>query len=126
MIKSGGGSIVNISSMAGVQAYTRSLPYSVSKAGVIHLTLIAAGQYTSKGIRITCIAPGTVDTPQARGSSQSSQALQDIAANHPMGRIGRPEDIADTILYLASDESSYISGSTIIADGGSRTVPPRI
>lgn len=126
MIKSGGGSIVNISSMAGVQAYTRSLPYSVSKAGVIHLTLIAAGQYTSKGIRINCIAPGTVDTPQARGSSQSSQALQDIAANHPMGRIGRPEDIADTILYLASDESSYISGATIIADGGSRTVPPRI
>lgn len=126
MISSGGGSIVNISSMAGVQAYTRSLPYSVSKAGVIHLTLTAAGQYTSKGIRINCIAPGTVDTPQARGSSQSSQALQDIAANHPMGRIGRPEDIADTILYLASDESSYISGSTIIADGGSRTVPPRI
>ncbi len=126
MIKSGGGSIVNISSMAGVQAYTRSLPYSVSKAGVIHLTLTAASQYTSKGIRINCIAPGTVDTPQARGSSQSSQALQDIAANHPMGRIGRPEDIADTILYLASDESSYISGSTIIADGGSRTVPPRI
>ncbi len=126
MIKSGGGSIVNISSMAGVQAYTRSLPCSVSKAGVIHLTLTAASQYTSKGIRINCIAPGTVDTPQARGSSQSSQALQDIAANHPMGRIGRPEDIADTILYLASDESSYISGSTIIADGGSRTVPPRI
>lgn len=126
MIKSGGGSIVNISSMAGIQAYTRSLPYSVSKAGVIHLTLTAASQYTSKGIRINCIAPGTVDTPQARGSSQSSQALQDIAANHPMGRIGRPEDIADTILYLASDESSYISGSTIIADGGSRTVPPRI
>ncbi len=126
MIKSGGGSIVNISSMAGLSAYARSLPYAVSKAGIIHLTLTAAGQYTSKGIRINCIAPGTVDTPQARGSSQSSQALQDIAANHPMGRIGRPEDIADTILYLASDESSYISGSTIIADGGSRTVPPRI
>ena len=126
MIKSGGGSIVNISSMAGVQAYARSLPYAVSKAGIIHLTLAAAGQYTSKGIRINCIAPGTVDTPQARGSSQSSQALEEIAANHPMGRIGRPEDIADTILYLASDESSYISGSTIIADGGSRTVPPRI
>ncbi len=126
MIEGGGGSIVNISSMAGISAYARSLPYAVSKAGVIHLTLGAASQYTSKGIRINCIAPGTVDTPQARGSSQSAQAFQHIAASHPMGRIGRPEDIADTILYLASDEASYISGTTIIVDGGSRTIPPNI
>ena len=126
MIEGGGGSIVNISSMAGISAYARSLPYAVSKAGVIHLTLGAASQYTSKGIRINGIAPGTVDTPQARGSSQSAQALEQIAASHPMGRIGRPEDIADTILYLASDEASYISGTTIIVDGGSRTIPPNI
>ena len=126
MIEGGGGSIVNISSMAGISAYARSLPYAVSKAGVIHLTLGAASQYTSKGIRINCIAPGTVDTPQARGSSQSAETFQQIAANHPMGRVGRPEDIADTILYLASDEASYISGTTIIVDGGSRTLPPNI
>ena len=126
MEKSGGGAIVNISSMAGISAYARSLPYAVSKAGVIHFTLGAASQYTSKGIRINCIAPGTVDTPQARGSSGSAEALRKIAETHPMGRIGRPEDIADTVLFLASDEASYISGETIIVDGGSRTLPPNI
>ena len=110
MERGGGGPIVNISSMAGISAYARSLPYAVSKAGVIHLTLGAASQYTSRGIRINCIAPGTVDTPQARGSSGSAEALRKITESHPMGRIGRPEDIADTILFLASDEASYISG----------------
>ncbi len=124
--QSGGGAIVNISSMAGISAYARSLPYAVSKAGVIHFTLGAASQYTSRGIRINCIAPGTVDTPQARGSSGSADALRKIAETHPMGRIGRPEDIADTILFLSSDEAAYISGETIIVDGGSRTLPPNI
>ena len=126
MERGGGGAIVNISSMAGISAYARSLPYAVSKAGVIHLTLGAASQYTSRGIRINCIAPGTVDTPQARGSSGSAEALRKITESHPMGRIGRPEDIADTILFLASDEASYISGETIVVDGGSRTLPPNI
>ena len=126
MLEHGGGSIVNISSMAGISAYARSLPYAVSKAGVIHFTLGAASQYTSKGIRINCIAPGTVDTPQARGSSQSAATLRQLAETHPMRRIGRPEDISDAILFLASDEASYISGETIIVDGGSRTLPPNI
>ena len=88
--------------------------------------MVAASQYTSKGIRINCIAPGTIDTPQARGSSGSAVALRRIAETHPMGRIGSPEDIADTILFLASNEASYISGETIIVDGGSRTLPPNI
>ena len=126
MEQNGGGAIVNISSMAGISAYARSLPYAVSKAGVIHFTLGAASQYTAKGIRINCIAPGTVDTPQARGSSGSAETLRNIAETHPMKRLGSPEDIADAILFLASDEASYISGETIIVDGGSRTLPPNI
>ena len=122
MIKTGGGSVVNIASMAGIRPYTRSLPSSISKAGVIHLTTLAASQYTSSGIRVNCIAPGTVDTPQARGSTQSTEAIQQAIETHPMGRIGTAEDIANTTLYLASDDSSYISGETIIADGGHRTM----
>ncbi len=121
MLTNGSGSIVNIASMAGVQAYGQSLPYAVSKAGIIHLTTVAASQYTSQGIRINCIAPGFVDTPQARGSTQSTEAIESAARQHPMGRIGRPEEIATTILFLASDESSYMSGSTVIVDGGSWT-----
>ena len=126
MLKNGGGSIVNIASMAGVQAYSQSLPYAVSKAGIIHLNSVAASQYTSQGIRVNCIAPGFVDTPQARGSTQSTEAIEKAARYHPMGRIGQPEEIANTILFLASDEASYISGSTFIVDGGSWSVASRL
>jgi len=126
MVRGGGGSIINISSSAGLDAWTRSIPYNISKAGVIHLTTVAAGQYTAKGVRINCIVPGPVDTPQARGSSQSTEAIEALSSHHPMGRIGRPEDIANAILFLASDEASFISGSTLIVDGGSRTAYRRM
>jgi NAD(P)-dependent dehydrogenase (short-subunit alcohol dehydrogenase family) len=115
----GGGSIVNIASITGYQGQTRSIAYSISKAAVMHLTKVAASQCTPKGIRVNAVAPGLIDTPQARGSSQSAEALARGAANHPMGRIGRPEEMAEVILFLASDASSFISGETILADGGS-------
>ncbi len=121
MLKGGGGSIVNISSSAGLDAWTRSLPYNISKAGVIHLTSVISGQYTPQGIRVNCIVPGPVDTPQARGSSQSADLLAAVAAEHPMGRIGRPEEISNAILFLASDEASFVSGATYVVDGGART-----
>ena len=107
MLQSGGGSIVNIASLAGLRGFGLSLPYAVSKAGVIHLTASAASQYTQKGIRINAIAPGPVDTPQMRGSVGSSEAFREREASHPMKRAGRPEEIANVILFLASDEASY-------------------
>ena len=119
MVANGSGSIVNISSMSGVRGVAYSLPYAVSKAGVIHLTKVAAGQYTPQGVRINCIAPGGIDTPQMRGSTASSGAFEERGKEHPMGRVGRPDEIANLILWLASDEASYVSGSTYIADGGS-------
>ena len=119
MVRGGGGAIVNIASITGIQGSSRSIPYSISKAAVMHLTYVASAQYVSQGVRINCIAPGSIDTPQARGSSQSSQSLAEVAAQHPMGRIGRPMEMADLILFLASDEASFISGETILADGGS-------
>ena len=118
MLSSGGGSIVNISSQAGLRGYGLSLPYGVSKAGVVHLTTTAASQYTSQGIRINVIAPGPVDTPQFRGSSASQEAFAERAEQHPLGRVARPDEIAYVILFLASDEASYISGSTFLVDGG--------
>jgi cyclopentanol dehydrogenase len=126
MVKGGGGSIINISSSAGLDAWTRSLPYNVSKAGVIHLTTVAAGQYTTQGVRINCIVPGPVDTPQARGSTQSTESFDAAASAHPMKRMGQPEEITNAILFLASDEASFISGSTVIVDGGSRTTYRRM
>ncbi|MCE2405472.1 MAG: SDR family oxidoreductase [Dehalococcoidia bacterium] len=118
MVQSGGGSIVNISSQAGLRGYGTSLPYGVSKAGVIHLTTTAAAQYTSQGIRINAIAPGPIDTPQMRGSTASTMEFESRGREHPMRRAGKPEEIANTVLFLASDEASFVSGSTFLVDGG--------
>ena len=118
MLRTGGGSIINLASQAGLRGYGQSLPYAVSKAGVIHLTTTAASQYTSQGIRINVIAPGPVDTPQLRGSTASSEVLREREEQHPLGRVARPDEIANVILFLASDEASYISGSTFLVDGG--------
>ena len=118
MTANGGGSIVNISSMSGVRGVGYSVPYAVSKAGVIHLTTVAASQYTQHGVRINCIAPGGVDTPQLRGSTASAEAFSGRNEGHPMGRVGEADEIANIVLWLASDEASYVSGSTYIIDGG--------
>ena len=75
MLKAGGGSIVNIASMSGIRGIAYSVPYAVSKAGVIHLSKVAAAQYTSQGVRVNCIAPGGVDTPQMRGSTASTETF---------------------------------------------------
>jgi len=118
MIKNGGGSIVNISSLSGLRGVGYSVPYAVSKAGVIHLTTVAAAQYTSQGVRVNCIAPGAVDTPQMRGSTASAEVFNDRNQGHPMGRVGSADEIANLVLWLASDEASYVSGSTYTIDGG--------
>ncbi len=122
MLDSGGGSIVNIASMAGLRGYGMSLPYAVTKAGVIHLTTTAAAEYTRLGIRANVIAPGSVDTPQFRGSTASSEVVRERAEQHPMGRVGTPDEIASVIVFLASDEASYVSGSLFVADGGLSSV----
>ena len=118
MISSGSGSIINISSLGGIGSYNSSFPYAVSKAGVIHLTTTAASQYTRHGVRINAIAPGPIDTPQMRGSTTSAEAFAASVADHPMGRHGQPDEVANAILFLASDESSYVSGVTLLVDGG--------
>jgi NAD(P)-dependent dehydrogenase (short-subunit alcohol dehydrogenase family) len=118
MLKGGGGSIVNIASQAGLRGYAISVPYAVSKAGVMHFTMVTASQYTSQGIRANAIAPGPVDTPQFRGSTASAEVAEYRAEIHPMKRVGRPEEISNVILFLASDEASFISGTTFLVDGG--------
>ena len=119
MLASGGGSIINIASMSGVVGPSYSVAYSVSKAGVIHLSKVASGQYVSQGIRVNSISPGGVDTPQMRGSTASAEEFDKRSAAHPMGRVGKPEEIANLIAWLASDESSFVSGVNHIIDGGS-------
>lgn len=112
------GSIVNIASMSGVRGVAYSVPYAVSKAGVIHLTKVASAQYASQGIRVNSISPGGVDTPQMRGSTASAQVFHERNEGHPMGRVGTAEEIANLITWLSSDQASYVSGINYIIDGG--------
>ncbi len=113
-----GGSIVNVSSGAGIHPTTHAVPYGVSKAGVIQLTLTTSSQYAPDGVRCNVIVPGPIDTPQARGSTGSAEEFALIPSRVALGRAGTPRDIANLMLFLASDESSFISGAAIQIHGG--------
>ncbi|MCQ3804091.1 MAG: glucose 1-dehydrogenase [bacterium] len=115
-----GGAIVNVSSGAGISPTPHAVPYGVSKAGVIQITLTTSAQYAPHGIRCNVIVPGSVDTPQARGSTGSTEEFERITSQIAIGRVGTPRDIANLMLFLASEESSYITGSAFRIDGGGR------
>ncbi len=113
-----GGAIVNVSSGAGIHPTTHAVPYGVSKAGVIQITLTTSSQYAPQGVRCNVIVPGPIDTPQARGSTGSAEEFDLIPSRVALGRVGTPQDIANLMLFLASEESSFISGAAFNIDGG--------
>lgn len=123
MIERGGGAIVNIASIAGsiVAAPNRCI-YGTSKAAVIGLTKSVALDYVTKGIRVNCICPGTVDSPslhdRLRAMGDYEEARKAFNARQPMGRIGTPEEIAHLAIYLGSDESAFTTGQAHVIDGG--------
>jgi 2-keto-3-deoxy-L-fuconate dehydrogenase len=128
MLASGGGSIVNMASVAGaVKGVPNRFVYGVTKAAVVGLTKAVAADFVTRGIRCNAICPGTVDSPslrerirtQAHATGQSeADVMAAFIARQPMGRIGRPEEIAALAVYLASDESAYTTGAAIVIDGG--------
>ena len=113
-----GGSIVSISSVTALGGRGLSGPYGISKAGVIRLGKAVADEYGEYGIRSNVILPGLTDTPQARGSTGSAQRFEERTDEILLGRTGQPEDIASLVLFLASDQSSFITGASYIIDGG--------
>ena len=122
-LKNNKGSIVNISSVASsIKGVKRRFAYSASKAGIIGLTKSVAADYAKKGIRCNVICPGTVDTPSWRKSVLSannpSQARKDFNSRQIIGRVAKPEEISDLILFLLSDRSSFVTGSIYNIDGG--------
>jgi NAD(P)-dependent dehydrogenase (short-subunit alcohol dehydrogenase family) len=119
MLARGGGAIINTSSVEGFIAEIMAAPYNTAKAGVINLTRTVAVEYGARNIRANCICPGCVETPLfARVLDFTTRTREAIAAEHALGRLIRPEEIANVALFLASDESSAITGAAIVADGG--------
>ncbi len=128
MLAQGGGSIINVASIVGaLKGAPNRFIYMATKAAVVGLTKSVAADYVTRGIRCNAICPGTVASPslaqrmaaQAEASGQSLEAVQAaFNARQPMGRLGRPEEIAALALYLASDESAFTTGTTQLIDGG--------
>lgn len=117
MEKSGSGSIINMASILGKVGAKNSPAYSAAKHGIIGLTETAALEYANKNIRINSIGPGYIMTPLLT-KNLNEEALKGLVSLHPMGRLGKPEEVAELALWLASDKSSFVTGSYYNIDGG--------
>lgn len=113
-----GGSIINISSIRGSRGKRNAAAYVAAKHGVVGLTKVAAIEHGVDNIRVNCVAPGATDTPMLRKSKQRQGEASQRSAQNLLNRVGSPEEVAQASLWLASDLSSYITGTTLHADGG--------
>jgi NAD(P)-dependent dehydrogenase (short-subunit alcohol dehydrogenase family) len=124
MRKRGGGVIVNNASVQGLQSQKLVPAYAASKGAVLSLTRNLSLDYAEENIRVVAICPGSVDTPMLRATAalaspdDSEGALTDWGRKHPLGRIGRPEEIAEVVVFLASDKASFVTGEYVCVDGG--------
>jgi NAD(P)-dependent dehydrogenase (short-subunit alcohol dehydrogenase family) len=124
MIKQGGGVIINNASAQGLQSQKLVPAYAASKGAVLSLTRNLALDYADKNIRVVAICPGSVDTPMLRASAAMAtpqnpeKSLKEWGRKHPLGRIGKPDEIAAVVLFLASDKASFITGEYVCIDGG--------
>ncbi|MBV8892595.1 MAG: SDR family oxidoreductase [Acidobacteriaceae bacterium] len=119
MLKLGGGAIVNTASVAGLVGIERLPAYNASKHGVVGLTRTAALEYAQKNIRVNCVCPGAIRTPMTeRIIDSGGMSEQDAVAAEPVGRWGKPEEIAQAVVWLLSDSASFVTGHPLTVDGG--------
>jgi len=121
MIEQGHGSIVNLASIEGVEGMELTSAYNASKGGVVLLTKNMAIDYARRGVRVNCICPGFIDTPllaEVFGNPEMATVREKIVDAHMLGRLGRPEEVANAALFLASEESSFVTGHALVVDGG--------
>ena len=120
MRQQGGGSIINTASVSGTGGDYGLSSYNAAKAGVINLTRAAAIENAQFNIRANCVCPGAINTRAAQilGGDRADEFRRIQAKAHPLGRMGEPEEIANTVLFLASEEASFITGAAIMVDGG--------
>ena len=125
----GSGSIVNTGSIAGITAGRGPQVYSAAKAAVVHLSKVSAMELGESSIRVNCVCPGYIATPLSANTvgkpdSLIEEQIDDYALQQPIPRVGRPRDIAETVMFLASDRSSFVTGQAITVDGGAATGVP--
>jgi NAD(P)-dependent dehydrogenase (short-subunit alcohol dehydrogenase family) len=122
MAARGGGSIVNTASGWGLKGGARAVSYCASKAAVVNMTRAMAIDHGPQGIRVNCVCPGDTDTgmlrDEARQLGQAEDAFLAEAADRPLDRLGRPADIANAVVFLVSDEAAWVTGTTLVVDGG--------
>jgi len=119
MLKNGEGAIVNMSSVGGLVGFPGFALYVASKHAVLGLTKSAALEYAKSGIRINAVSPAAIETDMMdRSVGKEGEMRQKLASTHPIGRIGKPEEIASAVLYLCSDGASFVTGQTLVVDGG--------
>lgn len=119
MLKQGGGVIVNTASVAGLRGFMGLPAYNASKHGVIGLTKTAALEFALKNIRVNCVCPGVIHTPMVERMLDTSDIGEErLTAMEPVGRMGQPEEIAEGVVWLLSDASSFVTGHPLVIDGG--------
>lgn len=124
MIKQGGGgAIVNMSSVAGVMGFAGSGPYVASKHGVMGLTKVAAIECAAAGIRVNAVCPAVIETPMADRLFSDPEVIKRVRSQHPLGRFGKPSEVAEAVLWLCSEKSAFTTGQYIGIDGGLMTAP---
>jgi NAD(P)-dependent dehydrogenase (short-subunit alcohol dehydrogenase family) len=119
MLKHGGGAIVNMSSVAGMVGFPGVGIYVASKHAVIGLTKTAALEYSKSGVRVNAVNPAAIETDMlAHVTGGNAEAMAQMGAMHPIGRIGKPEEVADAVIWLCSDKASFVTGHSLLVDGG--------
>jgi NAD(P)-dependent dehydrogenase (short-subunit alcohol dehydrogenase family) len=118
MMKQNGGKIISTASIAGKVGFADSSAYCASKGGIISMTKELAMELAPHHINVNAVAPGVIETNMTKGMTDDEKAKQGLLMSIPLGRIGKPEDIAKAVVFLASDESDYVTGHTLVVDGG--------